>query len=139
MNRPKLDSSSLEKAIASLSQAWHEYEKHPENEFIRDASIQRFEYTYELSHKMLRRYLAISEPSREEVGAMSFPDLIRTGSERNLLLNGWDQWNIYRAARNQTSHAYDEGKALEVCAMIPAFLNEVEHLLKQLKAAIPSL
>lgn len=129
------DLSSLEKAITSLDKAIHEYQK-SSNEFIRDASIQRFEYTYELAHKMLKRYLEMTEPNAEEIAQMSFPNLIRTGSERGLLLNGWDEWNAYRSARNQTSHAYDEDKAMQVCMLIPRFLEEAKYLLMQLQERI---
>ena len=38
---------------------------HPDNEVIRDGVIQRFSYTYELSHKTLRRYLMATETSAE--------------------------------------------------------------------------
>lgn len=81
MNVKGLDVSSLEKAVASLNEAVSAYEQKQSNNFIRDAAIQRFEYTYELSHKMLKRYLEIIEPSEEMVDQMSFPDLIRTASE----------------------------------------------------------
>ncbi|MFI4918135.1 MAG: nucleotidyltransferase substrate binding protein [Legionellales bacterium] len=39
------------------------------------ASIQRFEYRYELAHKMLKRYLELSEPNAEAIEQMSFSDL----------------------------------------------------------------
>jgi nucleotidyltransferase substrate binding protein (TIGR01987 family) len=128
-----LDLSSLEKAIASLDEAVTEYDKHPSNKFVRDATIQRFEYTYELSHKMLKRYLEMTEPSAEEVDQMSFPTLIRTGSERGIMLTGWDVWKLFRDARNLTSHTYNEKKANEVCQIIPRFLQDAKHLLAQLQ------
>lgn len=129
----KLDVSPLNKAVKSLEAAINEYNKQSANEFIRDAAIQRFEYTYELSHKMLKRYLENTEPNAEQIDSMSFPELIRTASERGLLLNGWDVWTVYRAARNMTSHTYDELKAKEVYDVIPNFLKEASHLLKKLQ------
>lgn len=132
----QLDVSSLEKAIGSLNEALIEYSKQSSNNFIRDACIQRFEYTYELSHKMLKRYLEMTEPNAEEIDQMSFSNLIRTGSERGLLLMGWDEWNKYRYARNLTSHVYNENKALEVVAIIPQFFNDAKHLLMKLKEKI---
>lgn len=136
MNAKGLDISSLEKAIASLSEAVTAYQHHEFNNFIRDAAIQRFEYTYELSHKMIKRYLEMTEPTAEVIDQMPFPDLIRTASERNLLSNGWDVWKIYRHARNATSHTYNETKAKEVYAVIPQFLQEVNNLLIELKNRI---
>src|SRR5579872_7116999 len=136
MNIKQLDLSSLEKAIASLSEAVTAYQQQESNNFIRDAAIQRFEYSYELSHKMLKRYLEMTEPSAELIDQMPFQDLIRTASERNLLLNGWDIWKEYRHARNATSHTYNEKKAQEVYAIIPLFLKEANDLLIELKNRI---
>lgn len=129
----KLDLSSLEKAIKSLEEALLEYKKDLKNRFVRDASIQRFEYTYELTHKMLKRYLEMSEPSAEVIEEMSFPQLIRTGSEKGLLKNAWPTWRKYRDARNMTSHTYDEKKAYEVFEVVPLFLKDAQYLLDQLK------
>lgn len=136
---PPLDISSLEMAIASLNEALAEHIKYPENLFVRDATIQRFEYTYELCCKMLKRYLEMSEPNAEDVEQMAFPNLIRTGSERGLLLNGWDVWNVYRDARNIISHTYNEAKAIQVCTVIPQFLNDAQHLLAKLHERIVAL
>lgn len=82
---------------------------------------------------MLKRYLELSEPNAEAIDQMSFPDLIRTASERGLTLHGWDIWKVYRDARNITSHAYNEKKAANVCAMIPSFLEEASYLLAMLQ------
>lgn len=136
MKIKELDVSSLEKAIASLNEAVVAYQQEESNNFIRDAAIQRFEYTYELSHKMLKRYLEMTEPNAEAIDQMSFQDLIRTASERNLLSNGWDIWKDYRHARNATSHTYNEKKAKEVYAVIPRFLKEADDLLTKLKNRI---
>ena len=131
--RKKLDLSALHHALVTLSVAVDERKKEPNNDFVRDAMIQRFEYTYELAHKMLKRYLELSEPNSEAVDLMSFPELIRTASERGLVLNGWDYWKRYRDARNITSHTYNEDKAIQVCLMIPLFLDEASHLARVLE------
>ena len=128
-----LDLSSLKKAIISLEEAVHEFHIQTANSFIRDACIQRFEYTYELTHKMLKRYLEMSEAQREEIDQMSFPTLIRTGAEKGLLQHSWDLWSAFRTARNLTSHTYNESKAIEVCQIIPTFLNEAQYLLSELE------
>lgn len=133
-----LDLTSLEKAIYSLEQALLELTKQKDNSFIRDATIQRFEYTYELAHKMLKRYLEMTEASAQEIDEMSFPALIRTGAEKGLLQHSWDVWASYRVARNLTSHTYNEAKAKEVCQIIPDFLKEVQFLLKQLQKRVRS-
>jgi nucleotidyltransferase substrate binding protein (TIGR01987 family) len=128
-----LDLSSLRKALMTLDEGLQAHSARPEDKFIVDACIQRFEYCYEISHKMLRRYLEETEPTPKEVTDLSFPNLIRLGFERGLLSAEWLEWRAFREARNITSHAYDEIKAKEVFASIPAFLAEAKFLLAQLE------
>jgi predicted nucleic acid-binding Zn ribbon protein len=82
---------------------------------------------------MLRRYLEATLPNPAAVAEMSFPELIRTGSERGMLLSGWDVWQGYRKARGTTSHTYDEAQADQVFAIIPQFGQEARHLLARLQ------
>ena len=128
-----LDVSSLAKALATLDEALQARRASPENKFIRDACIQRFEYCYELSHKMLRRYLEQTEAAPSEIDGLNFPQLIRLGFERGLLAAEWVEWKVFRAARNITSHAYDETKAEQVLAVMPAFLSEAQFLLARIQ------
>lgn len=124
--------NNFEKAIHSLLLALEEYDRNP-SDFIRDSCIQRFEYTYDLSHKMLKRHLELEAASLIEIEELSFQNLIRTGSEKGLLLSGWDIWSSYRKARNITSHGYNSEKADEVFKMIPDFLNEARYLYDRLR------
>ena len=45
------------------------------------ALIQRFEFTYDLEHKMLRRALEDAAAEPEEIDRLSYPALIRTAGE----------------------------------------------------------
>lgn len=132
-----LDFQSLEKAIAQLDAGLSESLSLPDSELLRDGVIQRFEYTYELSWKMLKRYLEATLPDPEELDGMSFQTLIRTGSEQGLLMSGWDNWVRYRKARGTTSHTYDEEKAREVFRIVPEFLREARYLLDRLTEKMP--
>lgn len=128
-----LDISSLEKAVARLEEGLARYLRDTSDTQIRDGLIQRFEFTYELSHKMLKRYLELASPSPQEFDSMPFQDLIRTANEQGLLLNPWPNWRNWRDMRSKTSHTYDEAKALEVVAGIPDFLAEAVFLRDQLR------
>ena len=130
------DISPLRRAIASLESGLAQQALAPTEELLRDGCIQRFEFVYELSHKMLRRFLKIISPSPDDVEALTFADLIRTGDERGLLLNGWPRWKAFRDARSISSHTYDERKAREVFMIIPDFLAEARHLEKRLAASL---
>lgn len=128
----QLDTSSFAKAIGQLEAGLQDFQKMPELTIVRDGLIQRFEFTYEISYKMLKRFLEATSANPTEVDQMAFQDLIRLGSERGLLRSGWDTWREYRRCRGTTSHTYDESKALEVVAVIPEFLKEARYLYEQL-------
>ena len=129
-----LELSSFDNAILRLDEGIQRYQKDITDTQIRDGLIQRFEFTYELSHKMLKRFLESTSPSPANIDELAFQDLIRTGNEQGLLLSDWTHWKKYREMRSRTSHTYDESVALLVVAEIPAFLQEARFLNAQLHA-----
>lgn len=131
-----LDISSLEKALARLGEGLARYAQDTSDTQIRDGLVQRFEFTYELSHKMLRRYLEMVSATPDAFDAMPFADLIRSGNEQGLLLSDWPRWRLFRDMRARTSHSYDEAVALQVVAEIPAYLAEATFLCQQLQARL---
>jgi nucleotidyltransferase substrate binding protein (TIGR01987 family) len=133
----KLNLAPLENAVSRLTEGLARYEKDITDTQIRDGLIQRFEFCYEISHKMLKRHLEAVSPTPEQFDAMAFADLIRSANEQGLLLGDWSSWKIYREMRSKTSHTYDEEIAIEVVQGIPAFLEEARHLLKQLQERNP--
>lgn len=128
----KLETTSFGNAVQRLREGLARYEREPTDEQVRDGLIQRFEFTYELSHKMLRRYLKEIAASPDEVEGMPFADLIRTGNAQGLLQSGWPAWRRFREMRARTSHTYDAKVASQVAAAIPDFLGEAEHLYVEL-------
>lgn len=128
-----LDFSPLTNAVARLEEGLRRYEADTSDTQIRDGLIQRFEFTYDLAHKMLRRVLEAAAANPEEIDRMSFPTLIRTAGEQGLIGSDWSDWHRYREMRNITSQTYDEAKALQVAAAIPAFLEEARDVLARLE------
>ncbi|HEX3862849.1 MAG TPA: HI0074 family nucleotidyltransferase substrate-binding subunit [Stellaceae bacterium] len=128
-----LDTTSLGNAVQRLREGLARCEREPADEQIRDGLIQRFEYTYELSHKMLRRHLAETAASPDTAVQLSFADLIRAGTAQGLLNEEWPAWRRFREMRTRTSHTYDMRAAAEVVAVIPRFLHEAEYLLAELQ------
>jgi nucleotidyltransferase substrate binding protein (TIGR01987 family) len=108
-------------------------QREPGDEQVRDGLIQRFEFTYELSHRMIKRYLTETAASPDNIERMPFADLIRTGNAEGLLRGEWAAWRRFREMRTRTSHTYDAKAALQVVAAIPAFLEEAEHLCAELQ------
>ena len=132
----KLDLSPLDRAIDRLNEGLVRYQQDISDTQIRDGLIQRFEFSYEISHKMLKRYLEFASPTPEQYEEMMFQDLIRSGNEQGLLLGSWPDWKRYRSMRSKTSHALDEDVALEVVGGIPTFLEEARYLRDQIKARL---
>jgi nucleotidyltransferase substrate binding protein (TIGR01987 family) len=133
MSSEKLDISALVKAIHRLQEGLDRYQLNIADTQIRDGLIQRFEFTYELSHKSLKRYLESVSATPEQYDQMPFQEQIRSGNEQGLLLGDWLAWRSHRDMRNRTSHTYDEEVALTVVAQIPAFLSEAMYLRDQLE------
>jgi len=133
MSTDNLYLTPLENALARLQEGYVRYQKDIHDTQIRDGLIQRFEFTYEISHKMLKRYLEKTSPNPEQFDVMSFADLIRSGNEQSLLLSDWSKWKIFREMRAKSSHTYDEVIALEVISVIEDFIAEARVLLDHLQ------
>lgn len=131
----KLDLSSLEKALASLDKGLTRAAGAPEDEEVRDACIQRFEYTFELAWKLLKRRLEMDLPNSGEVDRMSYRALFRTAAEQGLIeADAVTAWFIYRDKRNLSSHTYNAETAREVHAHLPRFAAHAHVLLDRLAA-----
>jgi nucleotidyltransferase substrate binding protein (TIGR01987 family) len=130
----RLDLSSLVRALASLDKAIVRSQGAPDDAELRDAVIQRFEYTYELCWKLLRRRLEEDAADRDSVAQLSFRELIRAGAEHGFV-DDVETWLVYREHRNLSSHIYDERKAERVHRTAVAFAPAARALLMHLEAA----
>lgn len=90
----KVDITALSKAIDRLEEALVVYQRDKSQTIIRDGLILRFEFTYEIAHRTLKRYLVEVSPTPGEYDAMPFQDVIRSGNEQGLLLGDWSKWRI---------------------------------------------
>lgn len=128
-----LDFSSLKKALGNLDRALTRSRQVPDDEEIRDAVIQRFEYSYELCWKMLKRQIEQESATPAAVDAYSFRQLIREGAERGILSNV-EIWLEFREQRNITSHTYDADKAASVYKTAELFYPHARKLLEVLES-----
>ena len=127
-----LDLSSWKRALSSLERAIARSTSAPDDDEVRDAVIQRFEYCYELSWKMLKRHLEEVMPDPESVDRMSFKELMREAAERGLI-TAVEPWNEYRYQRNFASHGYDEEKARAVHKSALSFLVDSKALCEEVE------
>lgn len=131
-----IDLAAFERIIVRLREALVAHAAAPADLFILDSVVKRFELTYELSVRSLRRYLLDYSASSTEVDTLTFQEMIRRGDELGLLAHNWTEWKQYRDARNATTHNYREDKAREIASDAQIFLAEAEHLLDNLKRRI---
>ena len=127
----KLDFTSLRSALSRLAEGYKRYQSDVSDIQIRDGLIQRYEFTYEISHTMLKRHLEMTSANPEAFDALPFADLIRTANEQSLLKSDWSAWKVFREMRAKTSHTYGEDIAQTVVKIIPAFIDEIEFLVRQ--------
>lgn len=105
-----------------------------EKKAFRTASIQSFEFTYALAVKMIDRLLAADSAAPEEIEDMELQPRMRMAWEKGYVRDA-DAWADYRARRNITSHTYQEAKAVEVYAVLAAFVADVRILLDKARKA----
>ena len=128
----QLDFSSLRKALDALKRAQVRSASAKHDEELRDACIQRFEFSFELSWKMIKRRLERDLASADQLDGMSFKELMRTAFEAGLI-HEVQAWWLYREMRNLSSHTYDAQIAVQVHSVIEGFIGECDFLITQLE------
>lgn len=118
----------LERATNSLDEAL-QITKSP---IVRDGTIQRFEFTYELAWKMMRRQLIEDQGSSDVVG-LSKKELFAMAVDAKLI-DSIELWMSFHRTRNESSHLYDEAKSDAAYQVAIAFLPEVRKLIERLAA-----
>lgn len=97
------------KALERLQEALAE----PESSFVRDSIVKRFEITFEMAWKTMFRFLT---DKGERVAPKAW-DVLPLAFE-SLLIEDGALWDRMREYRNDTSHEYNEAKAVEISAFV---------------------
>lgn len=100
----------------------------PKTDLNRDASIHRFEFTFELAWKAMKRVLRY-----KGLQANSPRDVIRDAASEGLILDPV-LWFGFLENRNRTVHTYNEAIADEIYADLPSFNRALEQLLVKLQS-----
>ena len=134
-----LDFSPLENAVMQLEEA---LEIHGSELALSDPRLKRhltaavihaFEFAYELSFRMLRRYLELASPNPAEIDGLVFNEIIREAYRQALVRFELPVWREYRRNSGTTSHTYNEERAQEVFESVPDFLQDARYLLNRLQ------
>lgn len=136
----QLEISSLENAFISLEKTievladveWFNQQQSIIQDTLIAGTIQKFEFVYELSLKMMKRQLKLMAISEDSIDVDNFRDMLREAIKQGLI-EDIDQWFAYRKMRNITSHTYDQNKAEQVYQGIREFLKSSAYLIEQLR------
>jgi nucleotidyltransferase substrate binding protein (TIGR01987 family) len=134
----KLELTSLENATATLQKSINAATTFEATlplelkDTVRSGIIQNFEVAYELSWKMIKRWLE-TNISAESVDGVTRRELFRFAAE-NRLIEDVDLWMLFHAVRNETSHTYDNVTAEKVSESAERFVDAAQALLTSLRA-----
>ena len=137
-----LDLTSFREAVAALDRSMifltSESAKNDPllREQFRNSAIQCFEFTHELAFKMMKRQLEqmIADPAA--VDKMAYMDIVRSAAEAGLV-DDIARFKDYRDKRSITSHTYNQAKAGQIAAILPAFRDDMRVLLAELEKRNP--
>ncbi len=111
----------ITQALKSLSEVLQE----PYSVIVRDASIQRFEYTFELAWKLFKKLA-----KTEGIEASSPRQAIRSAFDLDLIDNT-ELWFEFLEHRNATSHTYNQMLADEVFKSVKKFPKALQQVLSK--------
>ena len=122
---------SYHKALARLAEIVGASKKRALNEFERDGLVQRFEFTHELSWKLMKANAEYQ--GFDGIGVSR--DATRKAFEMSLISDG-QSWMDMIKSRNETSHNYDGSMADDV---VDSIINRFYPLLAEFYQKMNSL
>ncbi len=121
-----MNSDKLEKSLMNLNKAVKRFEEalqEPESSIVMDATIQRFEFTYELLWKTLKIFLEDIHGIRAVSPRLVFKEAFA--------LSVIEQEDIFLEmiqSRNLLSHTYNEEQAAEIYRKCPLYLSAIKDV-----------
>ena len=105
------------------------------SDMLEDSCIKRFEYTLEISRKLMKKILKkIYGKSEEE---LTVNNTFRFMQGYKFIPN-WENWREYYEKRNNTAHEYNLEKSRKLIEIIPDFINDTEILVKNMDEKLPN-
>lgn len=119
--------STRRNALAAAVRRFTEVLNAAQNDIVRDAAIQRFEFCFELAWK------SVQEKAREEGLDCQSPKGCLQLAFKNSWIDDEQGWLAMLQDRNRTTHTYDEAVAKAVFERLAAYLPLFHGLLEKLK------
>ncbi|MGD9825110.1 HI0074 family nucleotidyltransferase substrate-binding subunit [Desulfobacter sp.] len=125
-----MKSGKLEKSLINLRKATDRFAEalqEPESSIVMDATIQRFEFTYELMWKTLKIFLEDIHGIR----AVS-PRLVFKEAYALSIIEHEDIFLEMIQSRNLLSHTYNEEQAEQIYKKCPLYLSAIKNLYQRI-------
>ena len=104
----------------------------PEDAIVRDACIQRFEFTFEMAWRAIQAHARVQGSP-----CVSPRDCLRTAFRLGLVEDN-PAWMAMVEDRNRTTHTYDEASARAIYVALPGHARLLMALLGRLREAAGS-
>ena len=125
----QLKQEQTQRALSSLEELVAKFSENQTDVILRDALIQRFEYSTETFWKYLKAYLQ----TEHNLSANSPREVIRTGLTAKLYSEETSQELLQMLDdRNLTSHTYVEELAESIAHRIPDYSKNMSEVMTQL-------
>ena len=98
---------------------------------LRAGVIKNFEITYELSWKLMQRWIREAGVANDQLPPTRH-DLFRLAAEIGLIADA-ERWMEHHRLRNSSSHEYGEAIANFVAAAVQRFIDDARHLVARLE------
>jgi len=136
MKKSELNLNILKKSLATLKECYQDLniqEDEKIKNYIKDSCVQRFEYTYETSKKLMNKFLKKEYDKTEKDLTINniFREMFALG-----LIESFENWAEYREKRNITSHEYNIELTYPIIDIIPKFTADVDFLIKNFEKVL---
>ncbi len=130
-----IDLNALGKATERLDEALRAYAATPDNLFVLDSVIKRFELSYLQTVRAMERFVRDYAPIGLESDA-SFRDFIESATDFGLTDVSFERWLDFRKARNKTAHTYLEDAVRALTIPAAEFLPVARFVLENVRRRV---
>jgi len=125
--------NSYKKALAALERSVVVAQERELNEMEEQGFVQSFEFTFELSWKLLKDYLE-SKGFKDFHGSR---DSLKLAFQEGLITNG-ELWLAMIDTRNRSSHTYEESIAKEIISIVLSnYYPKLKELSEKMNTYLP--
>ncbi len=108
-----------------------------DQEVFRNAIIKGYELAQETAFKLIKKALKEYGHGSKTINATPVKEVLRLAAIHDLMtVDEVERWFHYRDNRNDTAHDYGEAFALETLVLLPAFLDDIQTLARQLDSKL---